>query len=208
VRACPVFVAALLTMCACGSLPQTHFYRLTPATFSAVREPIAGVLAIATLEAEAVYSDDGIVYRTSPNKVDYYSYHRWTSPPAVQLTDYLADAFERTGLFRQVESEPSSVTQAVLSGRLTSFDEVDVTETQWIGRVELQLQLQDPRSGVMFWSKRYVESEPIAQRSPEGLAVALSVAMQRIVTSSATELASAMQAQTAAKKSEQSLAEP
>jgi ABC-type uncharacterized transport system auxiliary subunit len=191
-------------MCACGSLPQTHFYRLTPATFSTVRNPVAGGLAIATLEADAVYTDDGIVYRTSPNKVDYYSYHRWTSPPSVHLTDYLQDAFERTGLFSQVENEPSGVTQAVLSGRLSSFDEVDVTQTQWVGRVELQLQLQDPSSGLMFWSKRYLESEPIAQRSPEGLAVALSAAMQRIVTSSAPELASAMQSHATAAKSGQS----
>jgi ABC-type uncharacterized transport system auxiliary subunit len=195
-------------MGACGSLPQTHFYRLSPATFSTARQPIAGALAIATLEAEAVYTDDGMVYRTSPTKLDYYGYHRWTSPPAVQLTDYLRDAFERTGLFRQVEGEPSTVTQALLSGRVSSFDEVDVMQTQWVGRVELQLQLQDPASGLMFWSKRYVETEPIAQRSPEGLAVALSAAMQRIVTSSAPELASAMQSRAAAKQGEQSSREP
>jgi ABC-type uncharacterized transport system auxiliary subunit len=202
------FVAAVLTTSACGSLPETHYYRLSPVTFNRVREPIAGSLAIATLQSAAIYTDDGMVYRTSPNKVDYYGYHRWTSPPAVQLTDYLLDAFERTGLFRQVETEPSGSTQALLSGRLSSFDEVDVTQTQWVGRVELQLQLQDPASGLMFWSQRYEESEPIAQRSPEGLAVALSAAMQRVVASSAPEVASAMQSHVAAVKPEQSSGEP
>jgi ABC-type uncharacterized transport system auxiliary subunit len=188
----------LLGASACASLPQTHFYRLTPARTEAAREPMAGVLAIQPLEADSVYSDDQILYRTGPTRVDYYNYHRWISPPAIQLTDYLRDALTRSGLFRRVQSTLDPNADAALAGRVVAFDEVDVSPAEWKGQVDLELELSDARTGAPFWSKRYAVSERIAERSPEGLAVALSAAMQRIVDASAPELANAMRSRPSA----------
>ena len=36
-----------------------------------------------SLETEAGYDDERIVYRTTPYRLDYYQYHRWSAPPGV-----------------------------------------------------------------------------------------------------------------------------
>jgi uncharacterized lipoprotein YmbA len=184
--------AALLA--ACASTPETHFYRLAAPTLVLARQPIAGVLYVESLEADAIFSDERIVYRTSPYKLDYYNYHRWTSPPAVHLTDYLRDAYARSGLFSRVVTTSTPPPDAVLSGRVTGFEEVDESTTSWRGRLELELTLSDARSDAILWNQRFSESERIPERTPEGLAVALSTAMGRIVQSSAAALAQAMKA--------------
>jgi ABC-type uncharacterized transport system auxiliary subunit len=149
-----------------------------------------------SFESDAVYSDDRIVYRASPYRLDYYNYHRWTSPPAVQLRDYLRDAYARCGLFRRVTASSLPEPDAVLSGRITAFDEVDESETLWVARLTLELTLSDPRTSTTLWTQRFEESERIPQRSPEGVAVALSAAMRRVVQTSAPAIATAMQSST------------
>lgn len=72
------------------------------------------------------------------------------------------------------------------------FDEVDVTKSEWVGKLVLELQLEDARSSALWWSRTYRESEPLSRQSPEGLAVALSAALSRIVRASAPELARVM----------------
>jgi ABC-type uncharacterized transport system auxiliary subunit len=193
----PCLIACVAGAVACASTPDTHFYRLLAPALEAAREPIAGVLLVDTLEADAVYSDDRIVYRASPYRLDYYNYHRWTSPPAVHLTDYLRDAYTRSGMFRRVITASLPEPDAVLSGRITAFDEVDESETSWIGRLRLELTLSEPRTSTTLWSQRYEESERIPQHSPEGVAVALSAAMRRIVHASAPAIAEAMRARAA-----------
>jgi len=188
--------AALLS--ACASTPETHFYRLSAPTLTLAHQPVAGVLYVESFEADAVFSDDRVVYRTSPYKLDYYNYHRWTSPPAVHLTDYLRDAYARSGLFSRVVTASTPPPDAILSGRVTGFEEVDESASVWLGRLELELTLSDAQSTAVLWNQRFSESEPLAQRTPEGLAIALSTAMERIVQSSAPALAEAMRAKAAA----------
>jgi ABC-type uncharacterized transport system auxiliary subunit len=185
--------ALLVATVACASIPETHFYRLSPAVLSAVAQPIAGTLSIEPFESDSVYSDDRIVYRTSPYRLDYYDYHHWTSPPSLHVTDYLRNAYGRTGLFKRVVVGAEAMPEAVLSGRVTAFDEVDESQTSWAARLELELYLEDARTRRALWSQRYAESEPIKTRNPEGLAVALSAAMARVVQSSAPAVAHAMQ---------------
>lgn len=191
------FVAAAL-LSACASTPETHFYRLSAPTQTLASQPVAGVLYVESFEADAVFSDDRVVYRTSPYKLDYYNYHRWTSPPAVHLTDYLRDAYARSGLFNRVVTASTPPPDAILAGRVTGFEEVDESASVWLGRLELELTLTDAQSMAILWNQRFSESEPIAERTPEGLAIALSTAVGRIVQSSAPALAEAMRAKAAA----------
>jgi hypothetical protein len=48
-----------------------------------------------------------------------------------------------------------------------------------VGHIVLELTLSD-RSGRVLWSQQYEETEPLPAQSPEGLARALSAALERI----------------------------
>lgn len=65
-----------------------------------------------------------------------------------------------------------------------------MSATRWVGRVALELWLQDTRAGRLLWSRRFVEEESLGSQSPEGLARALSIALDRIVRKSSTLIAS------------------
>jgi len=53
---------------------------------------------------------------------------------------------------------------------------------------EIELTLTDPSTNTVLWTEQFEESEPVAQQTPEGLARALSIAMQRIAVKVAPAL--------------------
>lgn len=182
---------ALLAACA-GKLPATRFYQLAPSPAAAGAAGGGGsaagpgaprdgpVLSIEPLTVDDAYQDERIVYRTGPYRLDYYQYHRWSSAPGTQIADFLEQVLERSGRFRAVVREAADGADAVLGGRVIALEEVDESPTRWLGRVTLELTLRDVQTGAVLWTDRLTGTEPLPTQSPEGLARALSVAMDRI----------------------------
>lgn len=181
-------------MSACASTPpETHYYQLVvvhPSRPAPSSSEI--VLAIEPLAADGAYATDRIVYRRSRYRLDYYHYHRWSAPPALALAEYLRQAYARTSLFAQVTVEPTAAQPtATLSGRILALEEVDESDTRWLGRVALELALFEPNTDQPLWSGTFLEEESLAEQSPEGLARAISVALERIVRQSSGPIARA-----------------
>lgn len=171
-------LVAILAACG-GKLPETRFYQL--AAPAAPAKPATDDLAIAleNFETDAGYDDERIIYRSTPYRLDYYQYHRWSAAPGVIIGNFLEQSFERSGQFRTVSRDSEHAT-AVLRGRVIAIEEVDGSKTQWSGRLVLELSLVDPRTSETLWSQQFEESEPLRLQTPEGLAEALSIAMTRI----------------------------
>jgi len=175
----PWIVATLVACAACGGkLPETRYYQLAPPA----DKHTGGdeLLVLESLTADAAYDDDRIVYRTTPFRLDYYQYQRWSSSPGLMVGNYLEQAFETSGKFRAVVREMTPDAAAVLAGRVVAIEEVDRSKTEWVGRIVLELVLTDARTGEALWTQQLEETEPLRQQTPEGLAQALSVAMSRI----------------------------
>ena len=170
----------MIVLAACGGkIPETRYYQLAVPAPSATQ--VAGpAIAIEPLTTDAAYDDERIVYRLTPYRLDYYNYHRWSSPPGTMLGNYLQDAFAKSGRFRAVMGEVTDTVPVSLGGRVIAIEEVDRSKTEWIGRVAVELTLTDTLTNKVLWSQQFEETEPLEQQSPEGLAQALSVAMQRI----------------------------
>jgi ABC-type uncharacterized transport system auxiliary subunit len=180
-------IAVLLAACG-GTAPQVRYYQLavqTPAT------PGSGdkVLVVEALSADAAYDDERIVYRHSPYQLDYYNYHRWSATPGALVGGYLEQALDRSGDFKAVVRDQSSDASLVLGGRLTALEEVDTDPKHWVGRIAIELTLTDPKTGEIVWTQRFEETEPLAQQNPEGLARAISTALQRIANQAAPIIA-------------------
>ena len=194
-----VLLALVLTACA-GKTPETRFYQL--AAPKAAPSDNSGVsLVIESLDTELAYDDERIVYRLTPYRLDYYNYHRWSAPPGTLVGNYLEQAFEASGRFRAVTREANASAPATLSGRVIAIEEVDKSKTEWLGHVVIELTLTDNATGDVIWSHQYEENEPLPEQKPEGLAMALSKALERIaaralpeVAERATEIAKAQDA--------------
>ena len=184
---------------ACGGrAPTTHYYDLASAArrhsgdgpVLAV-EPLEAdepVLAVEPLEADEPYDDERIIYRENPYKVDYYHYHRWSASPGALVSRHLERALQASGRFAAVLRDDQSKATYVLGGRLLALEEVDVSRKRWLARVAIELHLRDAKSGDIVWSRRLEETEPVARQTPEGVARALSRALDRVARRLAPEL--------------------
>jgi ABC-type uncharacterized transport system auxiliary subunit len=188
------FPALLAIVTGCGAAPRTNYYALAlpPARHAAA--PGRGVLSVDELAVAAAYDDQRIVYRPGPYRLDYYEYHQWSAAPSLAISDYVRDALEQSGRFERVTDQRGPDTTLVLRGRIAAFEEVDVSPSQWLGRVELELYLEEPKSGVVVWSRRFREERPLSTRHPSGLAQALSAALAQIVARAAPEISAAARA--------------
>jgi ABC-type uncharacterized transport system auxiliary subunit len=174
-----VVVMALLA-CACGSkITETRYYQLAAPVAAARRGDL--VLVVEPLATDAAYDDERIVYRTTPFRLDYYQYHRWSSAPGVMIGNYLEQALEASGRFRAVVREMTPDAPAILSGRVVAIEEIDRSNAAWVGRIAVELVLTDAHTGDILWTEQLDESEPLPHQTPEGLAAALTAAMSRIV---------------------------
>ncbi|MBC7973613.1 MAG: membrane integrity-associated transporter subunit PqiC, partial [Myxococcales bacterium] len=202
------WISALLIAAACaacgGKLPDTRYYTLAPATGEGRGGD--GVLVLESLRTDSAYDDDRIVYRTTPFRLDYYQYQRWSSAPGVMVGNYLEQALERSGKFHAVVRELTPDAPVILTGRVLAIEEVDKSKTEWHGRIVLELRLTDARTGTSLWSKQIEETEPLRQQTPEALAAALSIAMSRIVTQTIPEIAELTARQAAANVAAEPLA--
>jgi ABC-type uncharacterized transport system auxiliary subunit len=182
-----VLALVLLAGSACGGrAPETHYYDLASA---ARRHAGQGpVLAIEPLEADEPYDDERIVYRENPFRVNYYHYHRWSAAPGALVSRHLERALEASGRFAAVQREDSAGASFVLGGRLLALEEIDVSRQRWVGRVAVELVLRDATSGAVVWTRRFEASEPVSRQTPEGVARALSRALDRLARRLAPEL--------------------
>jgi ABC-type uncharacterized transport system auxiliary subunit len=183
-------LAIIFALAACGgSLPETRYYSLAPAPKAASSTHEGAVIAVEPLETDAGYDDERIVYRTTPYRLDYYQYHRWSASPGTLVSSYLEQALERSGQFAAVTRDVSERSPAVLGGRVVAIEEVDESPTRWLGRIVIELRLTDARTGDVLWTQQFEETEPLPAQTPEGLAQALSKAMARIAATAAPTLA-------------------
>ncbi len=171
-------LVAILAACG-GKLPETRFYQLAAPVTSAKPATDDLTIALENFETDAGYDDERIIYRSTPYRLDYYQYHRWSAAPGVIIGNFLEQSLERSGRFRTVSRDSEHATTS-LRGRVIAIEEVDRSKTQWSGRLVLELSLVDPRTSETLWSQQFEESEPLRLQTPEGLAEALSIAMTRI----------------------------
>lgn len=133
--------------------------------------------------AQAINTPD-MVYSPGPYRSQVYQYHRWRVNPGFLVTDYLLRDLRQSGLFKAVFSYDSSArSRFVLEGGVEDFQEVDQGDS-WQGVLGVNLTLLDTSkeeiTQKIVFQKNYRTEEQITEKTPRGLADAMSRAMQRV----------------------------
>lgn len=168
-------VAAAITP-GCGASRPVKYYVLdpgkaptSPAT-SAPRFPIT--LLVARLSSSHLYRDDRLVYGSGPLQLGTYEYNRWAEPPVEMVQDALITALRATGQYGSVSAIGSNLRgEYILRGRLDSLDEVD--KPAITGRVSIELELFDLRSGSTVWIGSYSHDQPVNGKTVANVVEAL-----------------------------------
>lgn len=188
---------AVAVILACApTVPTTHLYRVELPTTSGLEpspcEPqTRGSLLVRDMRVAGAYDDARMIYRESEYRLQRYEYHEWIVPPGELVSDALRDGYAASGWFARVEREPDASIDAELHGRVLAIEEVDLTKTRWAGHLRLELELFDARTHERLWAHEYDLTRPLEERSPDGLAAAISSGLREVIDASAPSLGAA-----------------
>jgi ABC-type uncharacterized transport system auxiliary subunit len=189
------FAAALLVcagLAGCGAARPNKYYELTIPGDNGADPPATSVypvtILVGPLNTSHLYREDHIVYSSSGENMGTYEYQRWAEPPAEMIQDVLFRSLRSSGRYRSVYSLRSSMRgDYLLHGHLYDFKEVNGSGT--LGRLAIELELRDTKSGATVWTHLYNHDEPAKGKDVSAVVAALDRNVQRAVAEFAADLA-------------------
>lgn len=130
------------------------------------------------------YNSQAIVFRPAPYQLDAYASNRWMINPGDMVSDYLLRDLRNSGLFKAAFSfRDLEDARYVLEGSVDEFLEIDSDETR-TAAITLSITLFDfSRTGMankLLFQKKYHATESITEKTPTGLARAMSSGMAKL----------------------------
>ncbi len=177
---------AALILSSCGKPPtmiNKYVLEYPPPALAKLRPLDTGVL-VKLFAVDQTINRSEMVYKVNPYRTGTYWYNRWRANPGYLVTDYLARDLRDSKLFAGVFScDLSGPARFELEGDVVDFQEVD-SPGIWQAALTLNVTLLDTDKDniterVMF-QRRYETLEPMPTKSPQGLAEAMSRAMQKL----------------------------
>jgi len=158
VAAVAVALALVLLLASCAGAPEVERYRLAPEVPRAADAVGAQGLRVGVLRfrVDPPYDQDRIVYRVAaePQRVGFYSYHRWAAPLERMVPMAAARLLEgRAGIALAEPADPETRYDVLLGGRLLAVEEIDLAGSER-GRAEVELWLIGP-DGDELWRGRF-----------------------------------------------------
>ena len=159
----------------CGAARPSKYYQLTlpgDMTPAARSDHYHVTLMLAPITASHLYREDHIVYTDNAQYMGMYQYQRWAEPPTEMIRDVLLRELRASDRFQGVYTWGSNVRgDYILRGHLYDFREIDRTTP--IGRVTLELELHDARTGATVWTHFYTHDQPVAGKDVAAVVAAL-----------------------------------
>jgi ABC-type uncharacterized transport system auxiliary subunit len=175
-----------LFLSGCGKPPMlVNQYILDyPAPVPAGRSRLPQALKVELFAVAQAFNTNAMVYQPQPYKSQVYNYSRWRVNPGNLVTDYLLRDFRDATLFKAVFGPDSgSKHRFRLEGGVVEFQEVNEPGS-WKAALALTVTLLDTDKEEVpqrvVFQKNYRVQEPMPEKTPQGLAQAMSRAMEEV----------------------------
>jgi len=142
------------------------------------------IIKIERFSVAKAFNSKSMVFRPAPYQLDAYGSNHWMVNPGDMVNDYLlrdlrnSNLFKATYSFRDLEDA-----RYILEGSVDEFLEID-TEGSRTAAISLSITLLDfSRAGSadrILFQKKYQTREPLAEKTPTGLAQAMSSGMGKL----------------------------
>ena len=171
---CALLLAAACSS-GCGTTHSTRYYQLTiPSDTPRVTDanPYPITLMHGPVSASHLYREDRVAYSSDGESMGVYEFQRWAEPPTEMVADVLLRELRMSGRYRAVYVSGSNTRgDYLLRGHLYDFKEV--SGKALVGRVTMELELRDTKSGTIVWTHFYTHDEPVAKKDVAAVAAAL-----------------------------------
>src|SRR5246127_5979137 len=191
-------LTALITLAGCGravKYPNYYTLHVPPPPDPPVQEGIRTSLAVREFRSPTYLRQGAIVYKTSPEQIGFYNYHRWAVDPREFLTNAVADNLRASGNFTQVKLyDGRSDIDYVLSGRLEKLEELDYGGGVKV-EVAISAQMTNLANGATVWSNAVSEVGTVDKRDVPTVVAEMNRAMERAIEKLLTPAPSLVAAQ-------------
>jgi ABC-type uncharacterized transport system auxiliary subunit len=164
-------MVTLFALAGCGRVRYPAYYTLNlPAPPDPpAAENVRTSIAVREFQSPNYLRQGPIVYRTTPEEIGFYEYHRWAADPRTVVTNAVVDHLRAGGQFSMVsiyDGRPNN--DYVFSGRLEKLEEVDSQEGVKV-EVAISAQITRVATGATVWSNAVSETRPVPQRNVGGV---------------------------------------
>ena len=177
-------LAAVSILASCGGrVRYPNYYTLNlPAPPDLPASENAHVtLAIREFSAPTYLRQGAIAYKTSPEQVGFYAYHRWATDPRDVVTSAVIDRLRASAAFdhvRPYDGRPGA--SYVLSGRLEKLDELDYEGGVKV-EVALSAQMTSIGTGATVWTNAVSEVGDVNNRDVPAVVSEMNRTMERAI---------------------------
>jgi ABC-type uncharacterized transport system auxiliary subunit len=182
-----LFILIILAGCS-GKMHYPNYYTLNlPAPPDPpASENAKATVAIREFSAPAYLRRGEIVFKTSPESVGFYAYHRWAIDPCEFVTDSMRDHLNATGLFAHVKPyDGRADAEYLVTGRLEKLEEIDYEGSVKVV-VAISAQMIRVDTGATVWTKAVTKVGNVDKRDVPTVVSAMSntmdSAMQELLT--------------------------
>lgn len=184
-------LAASIALVSCaGKIKYPTYYTLNlpPAPDPPAQAGAKASLAIREFRAPGYLRQGAIVYKTSPEQIGFYNYHRWAQDPRDLVTNAVADHLRASGNYAQVKLyDGHSDVDYVVSGRLEQLEEVDYEGGVKV-EVAVSAQMTKLATGETVWNNSVSEVGNVAERNVPAIVSEMDRAMNRAIDKLLTPL--------------------
>src|SRR5215475_3947593 len=175
---------ALIALEGCGGAvkyPNYYTLHVSPPPDPPVPEGVRVSLAVREFRSPTYLHQGAIVYKTSPEQIGFYNYHRWGVDPREVVTNAVTERLRAGGNFTQVKPyDGRSDVDYVLSGRIEKLEEVDYEGGIKV-EVAISAQMTNPATGAAVWTNTVDEVGTVGQRDVPAVVSGMNRTMERAI---------------------------
>ena len=177
-------LAALGTLMGCGGpakYPNYYTLHVPPPPDPPAPEGVRACLAVREFRSPTYLRQGAIVYKTSPEQIGFYNYHRWAVDPRDFATNAVTERLRASGNFAQVKLyDGRSDIDYVLSGRLEKLEEVDYGGAVTVA-VAISAQMTSLATGATVWRNEVSETGTVGKRDVPAVVAEMNATMGRAI---------------------------
>ena len=163
-----LMLAIVTTLTGCGGkvrYPAYYTLNLPAPPDPPAKESVRTSIAVREFQAPSYLRQGPIVYRSTPEEIGFYEYHRWAADPRTLVTGAVIDHLRASGQYSTVSTyngRPDN--DFIFSGKLEKLEEVDY-QTGVKVDVAISAQIISIKSGATVWSNSVSEVGTVSQRN-------------------------------------------
>jgi ABC-type uncharacterized transport system auxiliary subunit len=175
-----LMLVLLPALAGCGGVRYPKYYALNvpPPPDPVSAESPRRSIAVREFQSPVYLRQGPIVYRTTPEEIGYYEYHRWAADPRTFVTSAVIDHLRASGRYSAVsmyDGHPDN--DYIFSGKLEKLEEVDY-QTGVKVEVAISAQITSVKSGATVWSNAVSETGTVSQRNVPGVVSQMNRSME------------------------------